>query len=152
MTITKDSTDSFGFLLSDTARLLRRRFDQKTRALGQSRAQWHVLAYLSRHEGINQAGLAELLELKPISLCRLLDRMEEGGWISRAVDPNDRRAKLIFMTDKARDILPQMRRTAEEIYSEALNGLPEGVCDELMNRLSHIRANLAGDQIGATRK
>jgi len=145
MTTSTDSADSFGFLLSDTARMLRRRFDHKARVLGLSRAQWQVLAHLTRHEGLNQAELADLLELKPISLCRLIDRMEEGRWVARTVDPNDRRAKLIFMTDKARGIFSQMRVMADEIYSEALDGLPEGVRAQLMSSLSHIRANLAGN-------
>jgi DNA-binding MarR family transcriptional regulator len=137
-------SDSFGFLLSDTARMLRRRFDQKARALGQTRAQWQALAYLARNEGINQAGLADLLDMEGISLCRLLDRMEEGGWVTRTVDPNDRRAKLIHMTDKAHGIFVEMQKTADQIYAEALSGLPKETRDELIKTLSHVRANLSG--------
>src|SRR3954463_13030008 len=95
---------SLGFLISDTARLMRRRFDQKARHLGLTRAQWQVLAHLARNEGINQVGLAELLDVEPITLCRQIDRMEEGGWVVRRPDPGDRRARLLFMTEKARPV------------------------------------------------
>ncbi|HEX6012301.1 MAG TPA: MarR family transcriptional regulator, partial [Geminicoccaceae bacterium] len=97
-----DAAPTLGFLLSDAARLFRRRFDQKARPFGLTRAQWQVLARLARHEGINQAGLADLLDLEPITLCRQIDRMEEGGWVTRRPDPGDRRARLLFLTDKAR--------------------------------------------------
>ena len=115
---------SLGFLLSDAARLLRRRFDQKARHLGLTRAQWQVLAHLARNEGINQVGLAELLDVQPITLCLQIDRREEGGWVARRPDPGDRRARLLFMTEKARPVIVEMRALAEEIYAEALDGLP----------------------------
>ena len=83
-----DPERSFGFLLHDIARLLRKRFDQRARALGLSRSQWQVLAHLSRHEGINQSGLAEILEIENITLGRLVDRMGEAGWVERRPDPS----------------------------------------------------------------
>src|SRR5882672_3339347 len=95
---------SFGFLLHDIARLMRKRFDQRARGLGLTRAQWQVLAHLARHEGINQAGLAEILEIEPITLGRLVDRMADSGWLERRADPNDRRARLLYLTAKARPV------------------------------------------------
>src|SRR5207302_9486649 len=83
---------SFGFLLHDIARLMRKRFDQRARNLNLTRAQWQVVAHLARHEGINQAGLAEIIEIEPITLGRLIDRMEEAGWVERRPNPSDRRA------------------------------------------------------------
>ena len=84
---------SFGFLVHDVARLFARRFNQRALLfLGLTSAQCRVLGYLARNEGINQAGLADLLEIKPMTLVRQLDRMEEDGWIERRPDPGDRRA------------------------------------------------------------
>jgi DNA-binding MarR family transcriptional regulator len=137
---------SLGFLLSDTARLMRRRFDQKARPLGLTRAQWQVLAHLARHEGINQAGLAELLDLEPITVCRLVDRMEEGGWVERRPDPNDRRARLLYMTAKARPVIEELRALAEELYAEALAGLPAAARTQLIGLLTQVRQNLVEPQ------
>lgn len=134
---------SLGFLLNDAARLLRRRFDQKARHLGLTRAQWQLLAHLARNEGINQAGLAELLDLEPISLCRLADRMAEGGWIERRPDPADRRARRLFMTAKARPMVARMRALAEEVYAEALVGLDGPERAALLAALDRVRGNLA---------
>jgi len=83
----------FGFLLHDIARLLRKRFDHSAATLGLSRAQWQVLAHLHRHEGINQSGLAEILEIKGVTLGRLVDRLEAAGWVERRADASDRRAR-----------------------------------------------------------
>ncbi|WP_207478002.1 MarR family winged helix-turn-helix transcriptional regulator [Arenibaculum pallidiluteum] len=138
--------DSFGFLLSDAARLMRRRFDQKARDLGLTRAQWQLLARLARNEGANQSSLADLLDVEPITLCRLVDRMEEGGWVSRRPDPADRRARLLFMTDKARPVLARMRALAEEVHAEGLEGLDPGVRAIMAEGLARLRANLSDRQ------
>src|SRR5260370_8757398 len=81
----------FGFLLHDIARLLRKRFDQRAATLGLSRAQWQVLAHLHRHEGINQSGLADILEIKGVTLGRLVDRLEAPRWGQRRADFTARR-------------------------------------------------------------
>src|SRR6185312_4930884 len=104
---------ALGFLLHDIARLMRKRFDQRARGLGLTRSQWQVLAHLARHEGINQAGLAEILELEPITVGRLIDRMEEAGWVERRPDPSDRRARLLYLSDKAQPVFARMRSLAE---------------------------------------
>lgn len=138
-----DPERSFGFLLHDIARLLRKRFDQRARALGLSRSQWQVLAHLSRHEGINQSGLAEILEIENITLGRLIDRMEEAGWVERRPDRNDRRARLLYMTDKVTPMMERMRALAEETRNEALAGLPDAAREALIDQLTHVRANLS---------
>jgi len=134
---------SLGFLISDTARLMRRRFDQRARHLGLTRAQWQVLAHLQRNEGINQIGLADLLDVEPITLCRTIDRMEEGGWVERRPDPNDRRARLLFLTERARPFIADMRAIAEEIYAEALAALPADARITLTEILTAMRTNLS---------
>src|SRR5690349_5581457 len=138
-----DPERSFGFILHDVARLLRKRFDQRARALGLSRSQWQVLAHLSRHEGINQSGLAEILEIENITLGRLVDRMAEAGWLERRPDPKDRRARLLFMTEKVAPVMEQMRALAEETRNEALDGLLPEQRETLVDLLLHIRANIS---------
>jgi MarR family transcriptional regulator, transcriptional regulator for hemolysin len=139
----QNSEQSIGFLISDTARLMRRRFDQRARHLGLTRAQWQVLAHLQRNEGINQIGLADLLDIEAITLCRTIDRMEEGGWVERRADPNDRRARLLFLTERARPFIADMRAIAEEIYAEALAGLPADTRQTLTEILTAMRTNLS---------
>jgi DNA-binding MarR family transcriptional regulator len=134
---------SFGFLLHDIARLMRKRFDQRARGLGLTRAQWQVLAHLARHEGINQAGLADILEIEPITLGRLIDRMEESGWVARRPDPSDRRARLLYMTAKARPVFDRMRALGEGVRGEALSGLSQAERDQLMAMLAAVRNNLS---------
>ena len=115
-----DLDRSFGFLVNDVARLFGRRFSHNGRRLGLTRAQCRTLARIARNEGINQAGLADLLEVRPMTLVRQIDRMEEAGWIERRPDPADRRARLLFLTDKARPILGRIRAVANETRDEAL--------------------------------
>src|SRR5262245_24787883 len=91
----------FAFLLSDVARLLRTRADQKARQFGMTRAQWAVLARLQRSQGLKQSELAEMLDLQPITLTRLLDRLCANGLIERRPDPDDRRANRLFLTPAA---------------------------------------------------
>jgi MarR family transcriptional regulator, transcriptional regulator for hemolysin len=138
-----DPERSFGFLLHDIARLMRKRFDQRARALGLSRSQWQVLAHLSRHEGINQSGLAEILEIENITLGRLIDRMEEAGWVERRPDRRDRRARLLYMTEKVAPMMERMHALAEETRAEALAGLPASEREALMDQLARVRANLS---------
>src|SRR5258706_15552124 len=102
-------SESLGFLISDVSRLMRRRFDERARLIGVTRAQWRTLVTLSRHEGINQGGLADLLEVEPITLCRMVDRLEEAGLVERRRDPADRRAWQIFPPPQALPPLHQLR-------------------------------------------
>src|SRR5712675_3216125 len=118
-----DLERSFGFLVNDVARLFGRRFDHNGRRLGLTRAQCRTLGYLARNEGINQAGMADLLEIRPMTLVRQIDRMEEAGWIERRADPTDRRARRLYLTDKARPILARILDLSNEIRAESFAGL-----------------------------
>ena len=135
-------TETFGFLLSDTAALLRRRFDERARAHGATRAQWRALLGISLHQGINQGGLAEWLEVEPITLCRMIDRMEEAGLVERRRDPNDRRAWQLFLTDKALPTLDVLRGTGAGLTAQALDGLSPAQVADLFAALNRIRQNL----------
>lgn len=134
---------SFGFLLHDIARLMRKRYEQRARPLGLTRAQWQVLAHLQRHEGINQSGLAELLELEPITVGRLIDRMQEAGLVERRADPADRRAHRLFLTERARPLLDRCRALADTVYDEAFAGIAGGAREHIIDVLMRVRGNLS---------
>jgi DNA-binding MarR family transcriptional regulator len=138
-----DLDRSFGFLVNDVARLFGRRFSHNGRRLGLTRAQCRTLARIARHEGINQAGLADLLEVRPMTLVRQIDRMEDAGWIERRPDPADRRARLLFLTDKARPILGRIRAVANETRDEALTGLSPPEKAQLVALLTRVHATLS---------
>ena len=140
-----DLDRSFGFLVHDVARLFGHRFNQRALLfLGLTRAQCKVLGYLARNEGINQAGLADLLEIKPMTLVRQIDRMEEQGWIERRPDPGDRRARRLVLTDKARPILARILDLSNEIRTEAFAGLSETDGRRLIDLLGRVHRNLSG--------
>ena len=135
-------SDSLGFLISDVSRLMRRRFDERARQVGATRAQWRTLTTLSRNEGLNQGALAELLEVEPITLCRMIDRLEESGLVERRRDPADRRAWQLFLTDKSKPILDDLRGMADDLFEQALVGMDPPTRDALTESLTRIRANL----------
>jgi MarR family transcriptional regulator, transcriptional regulator for hemolysin len=135
---------SFGFLVHDISRLFARRFNARALcALGLTRAQCRLLGYLARNEGIHQAGLADLLEIRPMTLVRQVDRMEEEGWIERRPDPRDRRARRLVLTEKARPIIAGIAGLSNEVRREAFAGLAAEEGDDLIDLLGRVRANLA---------
>jgi MarR family transcriptional regulator for hemolysin len=132
-----------GFLLHEVARLLRRRFEQNARGSGLTRSQWQVLATLANNEGINQSGLADLLEIEPITLGRIIDKLQARGLIERHPDLSDRRAWLLHLTSAARPKLTQLREPADVTRAEALAGVPEADTERLLRTLQALKANLA---------
>lgn len=135
---------NFGYLVHDVARLLARRFNERAVVrLGLTRAQCRLLAYLARNEGINQAGLADLLEIKPMTLVRQVDRMEEAGWIARRPDPGDRRARRLYLTERARPILARVLAVSAEVREEAFAGLSFEEGRVLVDQLTRVHANLS---------
>lgn len=135
-------SDTLGFLISDVSRLMRRRFDERARLIGVTRTQWRTLTTLARHEGLNQGSLADLLEVEPITLCRMIDRLEEAGLVERRRDPADRRAWLIYLTAKAGPIITQLRALADTMIEHALDGLDDGEREKMFAALRRIRTNL----------
>jgi DNA-binding MarR family transcriptional regulator len=138
------SDQRFGFVLHDVARLLRKRFEQRARSLGLTRAQWQLLAALHHHEGINQSGLADVLELEAITVARLIDRMEEAGWVERRPDPLDRRAHRMFMTERAGQVISRMQEIGDLVRGEAMAGLTGEQRAILLDLLLRVRGNLCG--------
>jgi DNA-binding MarR family transcriptional regulator len=138
-----EGIDRLGFLIHDSARLLRKRFEAKGSAYGLSAAQWRLMVRLVKDEGVPQARLAELLEIEPISVSRLLDRMEEGGWIERRQDAGDRRVRIIFPTDKSRQAFAAIKSVAGDVYDTALAGLTDDEKRTLVKALTGIITNLS---------
>jgi DNA-binding MarR family transcriptional regulator len=135
--------DSIGSMLAQVARLMRRSFDERARSIGVTRPQWQVLSLLARHEGINQGGLAELLEVEPITLGRMIDRLQEAALVERRPDPADRRAWRLFLTDRGNQLLAQLRPLAAEMLNAALDGVDAARQDEMMVALDRMRSNLS---------
>lgn len=132
-----------GSVISDVSRLLRRSFDARARGIGVTRPQWQVLTTLARNEGVNQGRLAELLDVEPITVCRMLDRLQEGDLVERRADPADRRSWRLFLTDKAQALLAELRPLAEAMLEEALDGIDEADRALLRETLERMRANLS---------
>ena len=130
------------FNLIDVARMLRTYADQRARQFGISRAQWGVLVRLERTEGLKQAELAEILDLQPISLTRLLDRLAENGLIERRPDPHDRRAKRLYLTPAARPLLTELADLSHEVMTTVLAGFDKEASARLLRELTAIKDNL----------
>jgi DNA-binding MarR family transcriptional regulator len=142
---------SLGFLLHDVARLMRRNFNRRARHIGLTQAQWQALAHLSRREGINQVMLAELMEIQPITLARLIDRLEEAQLVQRRPDPADRRAVQLYLTEVATPLIETMWDLAAETRTEALAGLPDDARQQMIEALKHMRHNLIAREAGPKR-
>jgi MarR family transcriptional regulator, transcriptional regulator for hemolysin len=132
----------FAFILNDVARLLRTYADFKAAQFGITRAQWAVLVRLDRHEGLNQSELAETLDLQPITLTRLLDKLSDSGLIERRPDPEDRRAKRLFLTPAARPLLERLGVLGEETMASALAGVDGMSIEHMVGHLAVVKKNL----------
>lgn len=132
----------FGFLVKDVSRLWVRHFEQRATQLGMSLTQCKVLVFLSRNEGATQAKLAELSDTEPMTLVRVLDRMQRDDWIERRPDPADRRAYRLYLKPASNPVLTEIFRIGEKARSEALTGLSAEQREQMMDMLEKVRANL----------
>ena len=130
------------FGLVDVARMLRTFADQRARQFGISRAQWVVLTRLDRSEGLKQSELAEILDLQPISLTRLLDRLADNDLIERRPDPNDRRANRLYLRPAARPLIKELTHLGQSIMEIVLEGRSDAECDHLLGQLDAMKNNL----------
>src|SRR6516165_11234225 len=131
----------FGFILNDVARLMRTYADHKAAQFGITRAQWAVLVRLDRAEGLNQSELAEMLDLQPITLTRLLDKLADSGLIERRPDPDDRRAKRLFLTPAARPLLKRLAELGEETMSNTVAGIAPESVEQIVSQLAVAKEN-----------
>jgi MarR family transcriptional regulator for hemolysin len=132
----------FAFILNDVARLLRTYADYRAAQFGMTRAQWAVLVRLDRSEGLNQSELADTLDLQPITLTRLLDKLCDSGLIERRPDPEDRRAKRLFLTPAAHPLLKQLAVLGEETMGSATEGLSQDDIERMVSELATVKDNL----------
>ena len=114
--------ETLPFEIGETAHALRRAFDRRAAGLGATRAQWKVLFKLSRAPGLRQVELADMLDVEPITLCRIIDRLEEFGLVERRQDPDDRRARRLHVTAQAQPLIEKLQALAAEL---AVRRLPE---------------------------
>jgi DNA-binding MarR family transcriptional regulator len=128
--------------IGETSHALRRAFDRRAAEVGVTRAQWRVLAHLGRVPGQRQVELAERMDIEPITLCRIVDRLGEAGLVDRRRDPEDRRAWRLFNTAKAEPLLERLHALADEMSAEAFAGLSGEQIDGVREALARVRANL----------
>ena len=133
---------NFGFLLHDVARLMRTVFDRRGRELGLTRSQWWVLTMLYAKEGVTQSELADFMELEKPTLGRLLDRMQEKGWIERRTDDLDRRVNRLFLTEKVQEVMRALRSTAADVRKDAIGNMNDLDREQFIDTLLKIKANL----------
>lgn len=141
--IIHDSYRGAGFLLTDSARLLRKLIDRRLQPLGLSRAQWSVLAILSNHEGVSQSQISHELEIEKSTAGRLIDQVEKSGWIERRPIPDDRRLWSIHLTDRARHLLAEVERVILQSREEMLRGLSPEQQQTLTDLLQAVKSNLS---------
>ena len=130
------------FTIMDVARLIKTYADQRARQFGISRAQWAVLIRIERTEGLKQSELAEMLDLQPITLTRLLDRLAGNGLIERRADPNDRRANRLYLMPAAKPLLGQLAELGADMMETVLNGLSATSIERMLKELSAVKDNL----------
>ena len=135
--------ETLPFEIAETAHALRRAFDRRAVTLGVTRAQWKVLFRVHRQPGLRQIELADILDVEPITLSRIIDRLEEAGLVQRQADPADRRAWRLQVTDNALPLIGKLRALADELMAEAFVGLTSQDLELMRGKLTKIRDNLA---------
>lgn len=145
-----DRLRNFAFLMKDISRLHSKNFERHALRLSMTLAQYKVLAHLERNEGVSQVKLAELTDTDPMTLVRILDRMERDGWVERRAHPGDRRARQLFLTKTAQPVLQEMWRVSDSVRAEALAGLSAADREQLLDLLSRVQANLSAQLPAAT--
>lgn len=143
-----DRSRNFGFLIKNLERLYTRRFEALAQQRSLTLPQCKALYFLARNQGISQKRLAELAEIEPMTLVRILDRMEADGWIERRPDPVDRRARSLCITAGAAPVLEQMEKLSAQMRSEALHGLSADERVQLMKLLERVHANISAQKVG----
>ena len=135
----------FAFALSDVARLLRTVSDQRARQVNMTRAQWAVLSRLQRCQGAKQSELADVLDLAPITLARLVDKLCDLGLVERRDDAADRRANRLFLTEKATPVLERLSALGEDLMRNALAGVDAKSIAAMTENMTRIKANLKAE-------
>ena len=133
---------SFGYLLSDVTLLFRKHFDRRAVKFGLTRAQWRATKVLYHREGLRQTELAEFLEMEPIAVGRVIDRLQAAGFVERRHDPKDRRAWRLYTTEQARVIVDDMELIARDLRKDATVGIDYDELEQALAVINRIKENL----------
>jgi DNA-binding MarR family transcriptional regulator len=133
---------TFGFLVTDVTRLMRKLFDRRALRFNLTRAQWRALKRLHHGEGIRQNELAEFLEMEPIAVGRVIDRLQKAGFVERRADPADRRAWRLYLMPGAHAVLDEMETISDELYRQAQRGIPAAELKTMISVLTRMKDNL----------
>jgi MarR family transcriptional regulator for hemolysin len=137
----------FGYVIHDVARLLRRHFDTEAQRHELTLPQWRVIAQLAHGDGISQVALAGLIETDPMTVSGVIERLESKGLVARVSDPDDSRAKIVKITDKAMGLVKEMKLLAEDVYAEAFDGISESDRALALGVLNQMSANLSRQRV-----
>jgi DNA-binding MarR family transcriptional regulator len=137
-----DESLHFGWLATDVARLMRTVFDRRVRTLGLTRPQWLALVRLSRRPGASQSELADMMEIEKAPAGRIVDRMEEKGWVERRPDPADRRVNRIYLTDRGQRVFAAILPISIDTVHDALSNLSQSDRTRLVALLSNVKSTL----------
>ena len=135
--------ETLPFEIGETAHALRKAFDRRAVGLGVTRAQWKLLFRLERHPGLRQIELADMLDIEPITLSRIVDRLEEGGLVERLADPTDRRAWRLHVTARAQPLIEKLRGVADEMTADAFAGIDPKHIEIARQVLGRVRENVS---------
>ena len=133
------------YLLHDVARLMRTRFDRYARTYGMTRAQGIILLHLQLQPGLSQNELAVICEVEPITIARLIDRLEANGYVKRCADPNDRRIRRLHLLPAAEPILDQITKYREQVRNELAEGLDPAAWESALKALHHMKDKLTAE-------
>ena len=136
---------AFGFLVHDVSRLIKRQFDRRARQIGLpiTRQQAAVVLNIAGKEGVSQAEVATWLDIEPIALVRMLDKLHEEGLVERRPHPTDRRVRTLWLTPAAHPVIERILAINEAIRQEAFSDLPAATREVLLDGLGHVKSNLA---------
>lgn len=140
MSTTEKTT--FGFLVTDVTRLMRKLFDRRAQRFDLTRAQWRALKRVHHGEGITQNELAEFLEMEPIAVGRVIDRLQKAGFIERRADPADRRVWRLHLRDRAHAVVDDMDELSGELFRQAQRGISSAEMKSMMSVLARMKDNL----------
>ena len=133
---------SFGYLLNDVTLLFRKHFDRRAVKFGLTRVQWRATKMLYHREGLRQTELAELLEMEPIAVGRVIDRLQAAGFVERRADPRDRRAWRLYVTERAQVVIGDMELIARDLRKDATVGIEYAELEHALGVLNRIKENL----------
>ncbi|MDB4426839.1 MarR family transcriptional regulator [Porticoccaceae bacterium] len=136
------NNDTLGFIIHDVARMMRWNFERRAHEYNLTRSQWSVLVLLSWENGAQQKRLADIIGVTAITMTGLVDRLERNDWVERRQDPQDRRAKRVFLTDKVEPLIEKIKLVGIEVRESALKGISSSERQQLTDLLSRMRANL----------